>query len=145
MASNPFPGGRSKSAPYKSTHIRVPDTIKDKLSKIADIYRALLAKNSGSSLGNFDLHLDKFIEGANPIYGVTTDDFKLVSTRQYEDLQALYQAAIAKNKELRRENESRARRQKFAIALLTEALKLKPNAGGAIKKEIQKAITELEN
>lgn len=144
MASNPFPGGRHKTAPYKSTHLRVPEPIKAQLQKVVDIYKILTARRSEIGLGNFDLQLNKFIEGHNPLYGVTSDDFKLVDTRQFDELRSLYDALVKKNERLREQTDSEALKQKTAIATLTKALELKPNAGGAIKKEIKKAIQELE-
>lgn len=35
-------GGRGKTAPYKSTHLRVPEPIKDRIQAIIDDYRESL-------------------------------------------------------------------------------------------------------
>lgn len=144
MSQDSFTGGRGKIAPYQSTHIRVPDTIKTQLQQIVEAYRKLLAKNSEVGLSSFELHLDKFVDGVNPLYGVTTDDFKLIDAKQFEELKALYDNAISTNKSLREAHASEVRRRKFVLGILTNALKLKANAGGAIKQEIKKAIAEID-
>jgi hypothetical protein len=143
MTSNSFPGGRAKKAPYLSTHIRVPDTIKTKLGQVVDIYKKLLAGDHQIGLANFDIALDKFVEGCNPLYGVTADDFRLVDARQYDDLNVLYNAMLSKSKALKSEIETLEFRKKEAARILRSSLKLRANSGGAIKREVEKALGEL--
>jgi len=143
MSQDSFPGGRAKKAPYLSTHIRVPDTIKNQLARLAEIYRKLLVDDNQVGLGNFDLQLNKFIEGHNPLYGVVADDFKLVDTKQFEELKVLYDLACSNRQQLRDELTSLKFRNKEAAKLLQKSLKLRANAGGAIKEEIKKALGQM--
>lgn len=143
MSNSFFPGGRHKTAPYDSTHIRIPKPLKSQFQKIAEIYKSLLAHRSEIGLGNFNLQLDKFVEGHNPMFGVTNDDFKIVSTNQYEELKTLYDLASAHKQRLIKEQESFELQKRQAVGILKDSLKLKANAGGAIKGEIKKALAEL--
>lgn len=85
-------GGRGHKAPYRTTHLRVPDPIKDDIQSIIDQWR------------------DGFLNGdprAIPSGKTGADNTK-------------------------------------AIAILTDALTLKANAGGKIKTAIKAAIAILK-
>ncbi|MFN7662109.1 MAG: hypothetical protein ACK5PQ_00030 [Alphaproteobacteria bacterium] len=84
-------GGRGHKAPYRTTHLRVPDPIKDDLQSIIDQWRADYLNGEPTAI---------------PTGKTPNDNSK-------------------------------------AIALLTDALSLKANAGGKIKQQIREAIAIL--
>jgi hypothetical protein len=139
-----FKGGRSQKAPYKSTHVRVPDDIKTTLQGFADIYRVICALNDQDGLNQFKTDLKKFL-----------DCFLVMEAKLYVSAKLVDQETeLWLQKEFRRVQEhcnawenlhkKQLANQKLAKDLLIAALTLKPNAGGAIKKEIRKAIQALD-
>jgi hypothetical protein len=144
MQSNPYKGGKNNKAPYKSTHIRVPEDIKITLQGFADIYRVVCALNDPDGLELFTTDLKKFLDCFLVIDSKLCVNCKLVNE----------QTELWIQKEFRRHQErsnawenlcyEQLANQKRVQDLLTNALSLKSNAGGAIKKEIRKAIAELD-
>lgn len=144
MPSTPFKGGRNHRAPYKSTHIRVPEDIKPTLQGFTDIYKFLCALNHDESLQSFKRDLKKFLDCFLVIEGKLYCNSKLVDEKtelwiQKEFRRFQEQAYGWEN--LRNEE---VEKQKKAIDLLNAALSLKANSGGAIKAEIRKAIATLD-
>lgn len=101
-------GGRGKTAPYISTHVRVPIPVKHIVELVIERYRERLERQKihPNVDDNSEEYLRSKSEQNNPL---TT----------YENI----------NK---------------AIEILTQSLKLKSNAGGAIKEEIRRALNLLQ-
>lgn len=94
-------GGRGKSAPYTTRHVRVPEPIVSQVNALIELYQAYLEEDRDTN---------------------TPPDF-------------LNQKPVNKFLEKREE----------IITVLEEALKLKANAGGAIKEKIKEVLHILKS
>lgn len=144
MKDTPFKGGRSKKAPYLTTHLRVPTEFSSPLNKLIDIYkRSLQIKDPDGSL-KFVRELYEFIRGymiineklINTNIVISVDELAQLKRDIQEANSELYHQ-ISLNSELM-SNSDRAK------TILNGCHKLKSNAGGAIKAEIRKAIVALD-
>lgn len=136
----PFKGGRNHKAPYQTTHLRVPEDLKSVLQGFVDIYKVVCSLDEKEGLKTFKRDLEKFLSCFEILGGKLYVNMKLVDEatefwiqkefrRQQEQLNAwenLHKEQLANHEK--------------AKDLLIAALLLKPNAGGAIKKEILKAL-----
>lgn len=143
MSGSPYKGGRDGKAPYRSTHVRVPDDIKKTLQGFADIYRVICALNDQSGLDQFKADLKKFLDCFLVMEGKLYVSAKLVN----EETELWIQKEFRRLQEqcnawenLHKEQLANQQKSKY---LLIAALSLKSNAGGAIKTEIRKAIALL--
>lgn len=108
-------GGRGYKAPYQTHQVRVPDPIATQVHSLIERYQDYIADggNPNSPPQLLDVH--------KPI-----DD---LSNKLEEEVRILEEKLKAVDKFKSR-----------VASILREALKLKANAGGAIKKEIEKAL-----
>ena len=98
--TNAFKGGRGITAPYQTTHCRVPIPLKEVIDKLVNEYKQLVVEEISTAdlIGRLE---EAIVSTAKPVNSLL-------------EIQA--------------------------IEILTLALSLKPQAGGAIKTEIRKAI-----
>jgi len=111
-------GGRGYKAPYETHQIRVPDPIAPQVHSLIERYQDYLAT------------------GSNP-----TNPPQLLDTNKPVD--NLFAQLREELRCLKKKLETADNLKSEAVGILQEALKLKANAGGAIKKEIEKALTLL--
>lgn len=144
MSTTPYKGGRNHKAPYKTSHIRVPGEIKSTLQGFTDIYKVICALKDDDGLQTFKRDLKKFL-----------DCFLVMEAKLYCNAKLVdEETELWIQKEFRRHQEQayawehlhkeELERQKKVKEILTDALSLKANCGGAIKAQIRKAISELD-
>lgn len=143
MADSIFKGGRGQKAPYISTHVRIPDVIKPSIVKFANTYRMIIEKGDQQGAYVFSKYLETIAEGLMIINGVLRNAYRVVAYEDFKQADTKYREARA-IADINYE-ELQALRCKVSAAkiLLTDSLALKPNAGGAIKTEIKKALQSL--
>ncbi len=120
---NPGVGGRGKRAPYETVHYRIPKPVKPVVERLSQAYRQLVVGEIHSG----DQQLLRRVEDA------------INSGCPGGLLEELRGQVLLLHTEL---DKVKASRQQ-ALQILNMALKLKPNAGGAIKREIEKALLYL--
>ncbi len=125
-------GGRGCTAPYKTHQVRIPDPIKPQVHELIERYQKYLAENGAPLTPPSFLDLPVEIDSSSE-----HDEVKKLRTEKKE----MEQAFKAVNKFI--EDSEKLKNQ--AISVLQESVKLKANAGGAIKKEVQKAIELLQS
>lgn len=126
--SNPGKGGRSKRAPYETTHYRIPLPIKPVVESLATAYRMVVESDT-------DPDGKKLLNKVQSSIVSATD---LNDESELERLRLKLQQAQEKVEQLERE-------RKTALNILVIALKEKANAGGKIKAAIKQAFPELSN
>lgn len=149
MSSDLAKGGRGKRAPYESTHYRLPVPLKPIAEEMAANYRELVSEYSdpqdpaliAAVLGaiapstkeleqDLDVSRDqlwRMQEYANNLAGTVAENLK-----QYQQMQSELEELQQRVEKFKGVNQ--------AIAILTEALKLRANSGGAIKEQIREAL-----
>lgn len=143
MTDNPFKGGKNNFAPYSTTHLRVPLEIKDSLQNVIDLYKRAYKLEADKFRLDLVSSLKEFSSLFLKSHGVLVDSSSHVPIEKHiEALNELQEAKLkiallAPLKGSSRDSCNEARE------ILTSALDLRANAGGAIKKEIRKAIALL--
>jgi len=117
--------GRGQKAPYETTHYRIPKPIKPMVERIAEEYKQCLF--AGGDEEEFLKKMSQSLEEEKPAQDV--EELK----REVYQLKLSLKAARERSDEVELEGLR-------AATILKEALKLKPQAGGAIKQEIRKAL-----
>lgn len=143
MADSPFKGGRNNKAPYETTHLRVPTGIKFSVTRVIDIYKRSLQDTYVLSSVDFLENLRKFIDGYMFCSGSLANANRVVAVEEILRLEEALKSAEALIEHQHVELEESAWKLQASSMYLKDALLLKPNAGGAIKKEIRKALTYL--
>lgn len=144
MTDTPYKGGRNRKAPYRSTHIRVPEDIKSSLQSFADIYRVICALNDNDGLQTFKTDLKKFVDCFVVIEAKLYCNAKLVNEETELWIQSQFKLKHEQLNAWENLFNEQVEKEKKAEELLVAALTLKSNSGGAIKKEIKKAIELLK-
>lgn len=120
-------GGRGYAAPYTTHQVRVPDPIKNQVHELIERYHSYLLQSEEALTPPNLLDIN-----AQPDTNVINEEIEKLKAEKKQVEKELK----AVNKFIK---ESKAVKSQ-AVALLEESLKLKANAGGAIKKEIEKAL-----
>jgi len=115
-------GGRGYKAPYETHQIRVPDPIANQVHKLIENYQEHINNEGNPNKPPEFINDDKLVNRF-------MDEVETLQKSNSELLEKIQNINTNKNK---------------AIDLLKQSLKLKANAGGAIKKEIEKALSLLE-
>jgi hypothetical protein len=115
-------GGRGYKAPYETHQIRVPDPIANQVHKLIESYQEYINNDGNPN------EPPEFISDNKPVNRFI-DEIETLRNNNSQLLEKIQDINTNKNK---------------AIDLLKQSLKLKANAGGAIKKEIEKALSLLE-
>jgi hypothetical protein len=85
-------GGRGHKAPYKSTHVRVPEPIKDKVEKLIDEYKASLTDefqagglddNQGLPDSQADIDWNMVMKGVNKFIKEENLEEKIEEPKRY--------------------------------------------------------------
>lgn len=123
-------GGRGKKAPYNTAHYRMPEPLKPLCEELSANYRELITEYTDPH----DPALITAVLGAIIGGNQTRQDSQRINEllQQHEQLKV-------EMEELHRRVE-RFKDANQVIALLTEALKLRANTGGAIKEKIKQAL-----
>ncbi len=144
MTDSPYKGGRSNFAPYKSTHIRIPQPLKRVFVVASDLYKKACNADDPLSALTFTNKLDTYIKKFRFDSGVFTDENQF---RNPEEIEALKEQIDYLKREtafqtslIEELNENKVR----CKGILNESLNLGSNVGGKIKKEIRKAIAFLD-
>jgi hypothetical protein len=139
-----YKGGRNHKAPYSTTHLRVPLELTNSLQGIIDLYKRAYKLDAENLRANLVLSLKQFANTFLQSHGVLVDSTNHVTLEKHTDvLKELEEAnrelafLTALTDELKQSNDE-------AQAILEKACELKSNAGGAIKKEIRRAILILD-
>lgn len=144
MTDTPFKGGKNNFAPYNTTHLRVPLEIKDSLQNIIDLYKRAYKLEAD----NFRLDLVSSLKGFSRIFlgshGVLVDSRDCVTIEKHTEVLKKLEEANRKIALLTPLEGSSRDACNQAREILASALDLRANAGGAIKKEIRKAIALLD-
>lgn len=113
-------GGRGYRAPYESHQVRVPDPIKSQVHSLIDRYQDYLRTGGNPSTPPKLLDQNKPVDNFSEVQGL-----KIKVNQLEEKLKAVdrFKARVRKT--------------------LENAMTLKANAGGAIKKEIEKVLKQL--
>lgn len=144
MSDSPYKGGRSNFAPYKSTHIRIPEPLKTVFVVASDLYKKACNADDSLSALTFTNKLHVYVRNFRFDYGIFTDNNRFRDPEEIEALkeqidylkrEAAFQEGLI---EELKENEVKCKE------ILNESLKLGSNVGGKIKKEIRKAIAALD-
>jgi hypothetical protein len=136
-------GGRGKRAPYTTEHYRIPTPLKAVINEICNNYRELVQ----NYYDPYDSQLiDSAVKGTSPQDSLILDlDTRLATANKTieelrEENEYLQKYLADKvsflEKVIQHNHELKVNQDK----ILTQALKLRANAGGAIKREIEKAI-----
>ncbi len=123
--SSPGKGGRGKQAPYKSTHCRVPEPIKESVERFAIAYRILAFDGDLKSCRN----LINSVDDATASLGEAEDEIKRLKLE--------LAVANAKIEALGNEKES-------AITNLLTALGLSSREGVKMKNTIVSSFPEIQ-
>lgn len=144
MHSKPYTGGKNQKAPYITTHLRVPYPIKDELEKLATTYKFAIKFGGDTTALDFKKQLRKFADKYEIFTEQPHSESQAVDIDKYEQvLQELDRARqIIDN--LENERNLKEYHSRDAIKILEPALKLRANAGGAIKQAICKALVLLK-
>lgn len=111
-------GGRGKKAPYQTVHYRIPEPIKPTVEILAEQYRQLIVAQSLTEA-------EELLEWIR----LTITNSQAVSKKPGTKFNTKF-------------NENDLEQ---VVSILQDALKLKANAGGAIKQCIREAINLLES
>lgn len=160
----PWKGGKGKKAPYETTHQRIPQPIHRAVQMFSDRFKQLVAAGVTDPSGE---HLIKRVEDAICADALKPDTRykkeQIPGNGYNEDLEKSdeeLEKLREENSQLRSQLNNQVKlagewyekakalelesRQMVAdpevITILNEALKLKANAGGAIKKKIEKVL-----
>ncbi len=117
-------GGRGKTAPYETKQMRVPEPLEPQIQELVSRYRSWIFKLSSREI----------VGANNPPYLLDkpVDDFKQqLDTEEVKHPDKLVDRFDSIDKQ-------------EVVVILKEALKLKANAGGAIKERIRQALQLLE-
>ena len=122
--------GRGQKAPYQTTHCRIPTPIKPIVERIAEDYKQCVfaGEDSEEALKK----ISQSLEGKEPAQDVKELKKEIVQLQRFL------------SGERQRADEAVAEGLR-AATILKEALKLKPQAGGAIKQEIRKALQLIDD
>ena len=145
MTTNPGKGGRGKRAPYESIHYRIPTPIKPVVEMLAEAYRQLL----DTDLDPKGEKLLRQTENAIAIACYPSDaqpaNQDSYCTQELEKLQ-LQLENLKRVEQLSHEQITQLTADQLQVAsILKEALKLKANAGGAIKEKIKEALKLIDD
>lgn len=144
MSDKLFAGGKNQKAPYSTTHLRVPQPIKEELERLSTTYKFAIKFGGDATALDFKNQLRKFAGK----YEIFTEDphpeVQLVTMDKYQDLLVELDRAREIIKNLENERNLREYHARDAIKILQPALQLRANAGGAIKNIIRKALVLLE-
>jgi hypothetical protein len=122
--------GRGQKAPYETTHYRIPKPIKPLVERIAEEYKQCLF--AGGDEQEFLKKMSQSLEEEKPAQDVKELKKEIVQLSRFL------------SGERQRADEAVAEGLR-AATILKEALKLKPQAGGAIKQEIRKALQLIDD
>lgn len=144
MYSKPYTGGKNQKAPYETTHLRVPLPIKDQLETLSTVYKFAIKMGGLACAGDFVSQLNKFVKKYEVFNEAPLPIVEAISQAEYENvLEELRRA-----KEIINQLENKADLSTYncadAVKILQPALKLRANAGGAIKVAIRKALILLK-
>lgn len=144
MADSFFKGGRNNPAPYNSTHIRVPLEIKDALENIIALYKR--SYNLQATQFRVDLvsSLKNFSQTFLGARSTLVDSKEFIPLEKYKELEDKFRQANSDAAFQESLNEELIDNANTAKAILESCCNLKANSGGAIKKEIRKAIAALD-
>lgn len=143
MQETPYKGGRNHKAPYSSTHVRVPLELKDPIESIIGLYKRSYKLDADRVRINLVASLKQFSSSFLNSLGVLVDSTNYVAIEQHiKVLKELEEAnrkltLLTPLEGISRDTCNQAR------DILIASLALKSNAGGAIKKEVRKAIDTL--
>jgi hypothetical protein len=118
-------GGRGKRAPYTTEHYRIPTPLKPAIHQICTNYKELIQNYYDPCDHQL---IDSAVKGISYGHGLISE---------LDNRIAIQQALIL---ELRSQLDKAIDIQAKQVEILTQALRLRANAGGAIKREIEKAI-----
>lgn len=144
MTDSIFKGGRGQKAPYISTHLRVPEKIKTSLQKIIDVYKRAYQLNADDLILRLEASLVEYANNFSPQYNSLVDSKSFVPFEKYRMVLYALDKATQDLKCMEACNKQAESDIAIAVSLLEDACTLKSNAGGAIKKEIRKAIEALD-
>lgn len=116
-------GGRGCKAPYNTHQVRVPEPVIPQVHSLIERYQDYLTDGGEPKLP------PKFLAQDNKLVDKFIADLKLELERAKKEVN-----------QLQSECKRLKRRTAEANKTLTSALSLKANAGGAIKKEIEKVL-----
>jgi hypothetical protein len=123
--SSPGKGGRGKQAPYKSTHCRVPEPIKESVERFAIAYRILAFDGDLKSCRN----LINSVDDATASLGEAEDEIKRLKL----------EVALANTRIEVLESE-----REFAITNLLTAFSLSSREGVKMKSAIASSFPEIQ-
>ena len=120
---SPATGGRGKIAPYRTTHYRIPEPLKETVFKLSEHYRYKVTNYVNPN--DVDL-INQCLASLKPDNAVF----------QNQQLQEAHKQIA----ELKQQIEDMQNRESRQREILINAKKLKANAGGAIKLKIDEAL-----
>lgn len=144
MQTQPYVGGKNQKAPYATTHLRVPQPIKEELEKLATTYKFAIKIGGDTTAIDFKNQLRKFAGKYEIFAEEPHQESQLVSMDRYQELLVELDRARELIKNLENERNLSKYHATDAIKILQPALELKANAGGAIKAAIRKALVLLK-
>lgn len=131
--SNPGKGGRGKSAPYLTTHYRIPEPIKPVVERLAGAYRILAGSKNWSSCNSLLERVDAAIADTNQDDRHQFNIYEAIIEKQQTDLTTIQKQLD----ELKSEKER-------VVNILVPSLELKPQQGRKIQDAIKLAFPELK-
>lgn len=144
MIDSPFKGGRSNKAPYETTHLRVPVPLRFVLQKAIDLYKTAVASGDIFAPTQFIEEQVNNLKGYHSWAGSLVNENKIISASKYHDMVNDLSLLSDEINCLHNVIDELTINSNAARLILEEACLLKPNAGGAIKKQVKKAIEILD-
>lgn len=144
MVDSPYKGGRSNKAPYKTTHVRTPVPVQIVLQRIVELYKIAVASGDAFLPDELINNLLKSLDGYHTWAGTLINSNKTVSLDEYHLMKKEIESLTYEVNDLKMQIYFHKKARQDIKAHLDEACKLKPNAGGAIKKKIREVIEILD-
>ena len=144
MVDNPFKGGRTNKAPYKTSHVRTPVPVQPLIQKVVDLYKIACASGDVFAPNEFINDLAYTLSGYRSWAGSLVRDNKTISLDEHYATKKEIEKLTEEVDRLKMQIHFHKAARQDIKAYLDEACKLKPNAGGAIKKKIREVIEILD-
>lgn len=138
-------GGKGNKAPHEITHIRVPVPLKYHLEQLVLSYKYVVMSQNQGDINNLLARLIEFVDCLPPNCDQLKLDFKLQQKAETAISELAVKSSSKMIAALEQERDVLRENSRSAIALLEGALKLKPNNGSAIKREIGKALLLIDS
>lgn len=138
-------GGKNNRAPYEITHIRVPLPLKFQLEQLILSFKYVVRSQNQGDLRSFFAKLIEFVDTLPPQCDQLRLELKLRERAETAISELAIESSTKMVAELEQERDILRENSRSAIALLENALALRANSGGAIKKEIKKALALIDS